>query len=68
METPPLEYFKKRNYYEFGFNWTNPISLFGNSTLFLGASASCGPIFTGVDDKKTSANIGFTKGNVKMEL
>lgn len=49
METPPIEYFRKRNYYEFGMNWISPTSYFGDSNFFAGTSASSGPLFRGVD-------------------
>lgn len=61
METPPLEYFKKRNYYDFGINWLNPTQYLGGSTFIAGVSAACGPIFKGVDDKKVSASFGLQK-------
>lgn len=68
METPPFQYFRKRNYYEFGFNWLNPTPYFGGSTFFTGGTIACGPLFKGVDQKKKSVHFGFQRDSIRMEI
>ena len=47
METPPIEYFRRRKFYQFGLDWSSPTE--NDAMLYLGAKIANSPLFQGID-------------------
>ena len=58
METPPIEYFKKRQYYQFELNWMTSLQSAVKKQLYINSQASCNPLFKGVDEKSFAISTG----------